>query len=330
MWDLRVSRCAVLGVIAFALWACSSTSNPGGPVGPDMVRTQQSDLDASPVQTDLPSVPAPQQLQVKTTDVTLFVRVAGNTDSGNILIVINGGPGSASHMMVGLDPLASATLAVVSYDQRGTGRSTEPTNGYALSEYIKDLDAVRQHFGVQKVHLFGHSWGGLVALAYAAVHQENVESVSLLGSLGPTYRGWLAAQVRFAQKVAKLQAHGFIPKPIPSGLAGLGAIMPAYFSDPRFPIPAELIKAGRDVAVYKATWQALGTWDLTNDFGKIATSVLVLWGEDDPFGVEAGKETVSALSAAKTEFVVLKKCGHLWQECPDPFFTKMKQFVEAH
>ena len=70
--------------------------------------------------------------------------------------------------------------------------------------------------------------------------------------------------------------------------------------------------------------------DLTNDFGKIATSVLAFLGEDDPFGVELGKETVSALSAAKTEFVVLKKCGHFWQECPDAFFTKMKQFLEAH
>jgi pimeloyl-ACP methyl ester carboxylesterase len=282
MWDLRVSCCAFLGVIAFTLLACGCASNPGGPVGPNMVRAQQSDLDASPVQTDLPSVPAPEELQVKTPNVMLYIRVAGNTDSGNILIVINGGPGSASHDMMGLDPLASETLALVSYDQRGTGRSTAPTNGYALSEYIKDLDAVRQYFGVQKVHLFGHSWGGLVALAYAAAHQENVASVSLLGSLGPTYGGWLAAQVRFAQKVAKLQARGFIPKPIPSGLAGLGAIMPAYFSDPRFPIPAGVIKGGKDLEVQKATWQAIGKWDLTNDFGKIATSVLVLWGEEDP------------------------------------------------
>jgi pimeloyl-ACP methyl ester carboxylesterase len=56
--------------------------------------------------------------------------------------------------------------------------------------------------------------------------------------------------------------------------------------------------------------------------------VLVLWGEDDPFGMAYVEATKRALSAATVEIVVLEKCGHYWHECPDDFFSHVRAFLE--
>jgi pimeloyl-ACP methyl ester carboxylesterase len=100
----------------------------------------------------------------------------------DVLIAIHGGPGNSSDYMLSLEQLASDEFAVVNYDQRGTGQSTEPSNGYAMPNYVADLEALRQAVGAESVHLLGHSWGGLVALRYAAAHPQRVSSIILMGS----------------------------------------------------------------------------------------------------------------------------------------------------
>jgi pimeloyl-ACP methyl ester carboxylesterase len=39
--------------------------------------------------------------------------------------------------------------------------------------------------------------------------------------------------------------------------------------------------------------------------------------------------TVSALSNAQVEFVLLSACGHFWHECPDAFFAHVRAFLQA-
>jgi hypothetical protein len=60
-----------------------------------------------------------KELSVQTPDVTLFARVAGHRESGNVLIAVNGGPGLSSSYMLSLERLAGTELAVITYDQRG-------------------------------------------------------------------------------------------------------------------------------------------------------------------------------------------------------------------
>ncbi len=48
----------------------------------------------------------------------------------------------------------------------------------------------------------------------------------------------------------------------------------------------------------------------------------------DPGFEPPGEATRDALSAAEVEFVVLKECGHFWQECPDEFFSRVCAFLE--
>ena len=67
------------------------------------------------------------------------------------------------------------------YDLRGHGRTERPENGYDLDTLLDDLSAVIKESGVsQPVYLLGHSYGGLISLAYAARSPEQVAGLILI------------------------------------------------------------------------------------------------------------------------------------------------------
>jgi pimeloyl-ACP methyl ester carboxylesterase len=198
-----------------------------------------------------------EELKVSADDVTLHVRIAGNPEAGNVLIGIHGGPGNSSDYMISLEQLASAELTVVNYDQRGTGQSTEPSKGYAMDNYVADLEAVRQAVRAESVHLLGHSWGGLVALRYAVTHPQRVRSIILMGSGVLTPQAAQAAQANKAERITALQQQGMIP----ATLTSMTDILPAYFSDPSFDMPGELENMYYNPRVEQMAWSALGNYD---------------------------------------------------------------------
>jgi proline iminopeptidase len=270
--------------------------------------------------------PTIHEVEVQAPDVTLHARIAGDPQAGNVLIAVHGGPGNSSDYMLSLEQLASNEFAVVTYDQRGTGQSTEPvTGGYAMEDYIADLEAVRQAVGADTVHVLGHSWGGLVAVRYAVAHPQHVRSIIFAGSGVPDKQALQAGQANMAQRRAALQTQGVIPQQITS----IADLLPAYFSDPGFDIPDELKHMSYNPQVEQMTWSALGDYDFTAGVDRLDQLVLVLFGADDPFRSPFIQSTESTLSAAKVEFVVLYGCGHYWQECPDQFFSRVRAFLES-
>ena len=60
--------------------------------------------------------------------------------------------------------------------------------------------------------------------------------------------------------------------------------------------------ASQDFAVEQLTWSAVGEYDITTEVAKLDHPVLMLWGEDDPFGLPMAEATKTALSAAEVEF----------------------------
>jgi proline iminopeptidase len=270
--------------------------------------------------------PQAQEWDFDAAGVTLYVRVAGNPRSGDVLVATHGGPGMSSDYMAGLERLAGPDLAVVRYDQRGTGRSSSPpetSDSYSFEHYVADLEAVRERVGAEQVHLFGHSWGGVLAMRYATAHPERVRSIALMGSGAPSIAAALAGQENRVQRIAALQQEGLIPAQV----ASVVDILPSYFSDPRFEMPDELRHASYNPVVERLTWSALGEYDFTAEAALLEQPVLVLWGEDDPFGVQMAEATVAALSNARVEFVLLEGCGHFWHECPDAFYAHLSEFL---
>jgi pimeloyl-ACP methyl ester carboxylesterase len=272
-----------------------------------------------------PSKPAIKLLSVLAGDVTLHVRVVGDPAAGGVLIVLHGGPGNSSDYMRSLEALASEQLAVVTYDQRGTGQSSKPSDGYGLASYIADLEAVRQAAGAERVHLLGHSWGGVLALRYAVAHPDRVQSLILMGSGVLTPEAAQQSQAHKAERVAALQQKGILPPEVDS----LSDILPAYFSDPAFELPEELQNMYYDPMVEQETWAALEGEDLAAGVGELQLPVLLLYGEDDPFGSAFFESTEQTLTQADFEMVLLQNCGHYWQECPAPFFERVRGFLET-
>ncbi len=267
------------------------------------------------------------EMEVPADDVTLHARVAGAPGSGRVLIAVHGGPGMSSDYMLSLEGLAGADFAVVTYDQRGTGRSSAPPadpSSYDLLKYVADLEAVRQAVGAQKVYLLGHSWGGLVTMRYATVHPGRVSAIILMGSGPPNWQASQMAQANKAQRLEELQAQGIIPQAI----SALEDILPVYFSDPNFEMPGELRNLHYSPIAEQLTWSALGNFDFTADVAQLNHAVLLLFGEDDPFGLTMAEATQDALLAADVEFVLLERCGHFWHECPDAFFSRLRAFLD--
>ena len=70
----------------------------------------------------------------------------------------------------------------VSYDLRGHGDSPCPPTPYSLDDLVDDLEALRQKLGHDRIHIAGHSLGGMIGPAYALAHPARTLSVALLST----------------------------------------------------------------------------------------------------------------------------------------------------
>src|SRR5258707_2110947 len=84
----------------------------------------------------------------------------------------------------------SRNRQIVFYDQRGTGKSkhVKPDASWGMDAQVADMEAVRAKFGFQKFDLVGDSYGGLLAMAYAAAHPERIEKLILSDSAAPAWK----------------------------------------------------------------------------------------------------------------------------------------------
>jgi proline iminopeptidase len=97
-----------------------------------------------------------------------------------VIIVLHGGPGADYRYLYPLKALADEYL-VVFYDQRGTGLSPRvPSEQITLQGFLDDLDAFVTAYGKGRpVSLVGHSWGAMLASAYAGAHPNKVDKLVL-------------------------------------------------------------------------------------------------------------------------------------------------------
>lgn len=111
----------------------------------------------------------------------------GRKSSGPPIIVLSGGPGTDHrYMRVGgaLDRLAERR-AVIFFDQRGTSNSGVGPAPTTIQKLVEDVEAIRLAADAEKVDLLGHSFGGYLAMAYAATHPQRVRSMILVASAMP-------------------------------------------------------------------------------------------------------------------------------------------------
>lgn len=110
-------------------------------------------------------------------------RWCGPAHAEHVWLVLHGGPGSGSHPGL-LAPLAMPGCAVVVMDQRGSGASRPRgrLQGQRMAALVDDLERLRLHLGIERWAVLAGSWGGTLALAYAAQHANRLERLVLRGT----------------------------------------------------------------------------------------------------------------------------------------------------
>ena len=103
---------------------------------------------------------------------------------GPLLVCHPGGPGFSSRYFGDLAGLG-ASFTLVKLNPRGTEGSDRPADprAYETPDYVADLEELRNHLGVERLDLLGHSHGGVVAMAYAAEYPARVRRLVLMSTL---------------------------------------------------------------------------------------------------------------------------------------------------
>lgn len=133
---------------------------------------------------------------------TIYVRINGELSSTRPPIVfLHGGPGSSHWYFLNATALADER-AVILYDQLDSGRSDHPGNpaNWTLPRFVAELDAIAQALHVPRWHVLGSSWGGTVALEYAARRPRELASLILQSPLIST-EIWLRDARRLKAKM---------------------------------------------------------------------------------------------------------------------------------
>jgi len=142
----------------------------------------------------------PQPLASTSTGFNVYAVHEGYVDAKGVLIyyqtighgaplmIVHGGPGvSHDYLMPHLLPLAR-THQLIFIDERGSGRSEklEDASQYTVENMVEDVESVRQALRLGKISLLGHSYGGVLAQAYAFKYQQNLTHLVLGGTFYST------------------------------------------------------------------------------------------------------------------------------------------------
>jgi L-proline amide hydrolase len=125
-----------------------------------------------------------------------WYRVVGTgEDAGKFpLLCLHGGPGATWHHMEPYQELAEGRR-VICYDQLGCGNSaiSEPHDPamFTTELYLAEVAELRQHLGLGRCHVLGHSWGGMLGMAYAVTRPAGLISL-IVQSAPASVPFWLA------------------------------------------------------------------------------------------------------------------------------------------
>jgi len=144
----------------------------------------------------------------------MYWEQSGNPD-GYPVLFLHGGPGAGANAVHRrfFDP---DFYRIVIFDQRGAGRSKPfaETNGNTTQNLIGDIEALREHLGIDKWLVFGGSWGSTLALVYGISHPERCAGFVLRGIFLGTGKemDWFLNGIKTVYPEAWKALVGFLPE----------------------------------------------------------------------------------------------------------------------
>ena len=257
---------------------------------------------------------------------------------GDPVIVLSGGPGFASAYLTPIARHIGVAHRAVLVDQRGTGSSTVPaydTKTITVAAFVADLEALREKLGAPRVTLVGHSWGGMLAMSYAAAHPDRVAAMVLVDSGGPTPDFMLPFVMRLNARNAPddLATINYWNDPAHRKESPLRAVLeitrartPAYFHDraKARALTDNMNERSFEPRVLELMLKSLEGWNVTEAMKKLSAPVLIIEGDDDPVGTfQLLRDSFPSPRAA-----MIAGAGHFpWLEEPDQFWAAIDPFL---
>ncbi len=251
-----------------------------------------------------------------------WYRVVGDLQAAVPLLALHGGPGSTHHYFAPLERLADER-AVVLYDQLGCGASDRPPDvEWSVGLFLDEVAAVREQLGLDRVHLLGTSWGGMLALEHALAGAPGILSL-VLSSTTASIDEWVDEMKRLRAElppdvVATLDRHEAAGTyDDPEYEAAEAVLNDRHFYRGPKPRPElERMQAERGKEAYRAMvgpneWTVTGAlrdWDVRERLGEIRVPTLVVRGAHD-MSTPAVNETLLR-GIPHAESVVLEESSH--------------------
>lgn len=239
-----------------------------------------------------------------------------------------------------VEPLAN-DFKLIFYDQRASGNSSRnvPPESVNPENFVKDLDGIREYFGLEKVSLLGHSWGGLLALRYALTFPDRVERLILVDSAPPNSTldtlNIKAREERRTEEDFKIiqeitGSEAFQKLEIQAVKRYLQVSEKVKFFNPD--LISELKADLNKEKIEKLMWVAqlmnpfLEEYDIAEDLSAITCSTLIIHGDHDTIPLESAEIIHRQVRGSK--LVVVKDCGHFpFIEAPEIFVREVISFM---
>lgn len=294
--------------------------------------------DSPPAASDAPP-PVPNLLNVADAvaivrtddDVALHVRVMGE---GDPVLLLTGGPGFSGGYLEPVAEHVSKTHTAILPDQRGTGESgPDPfdATAFGIERSVADLEQIRVSLGHDTLTVVGHSWGGILAMHYAAAHPDRVSNLVLLNSGGvdPSFmRGYQAnisarmtdedraALAKIVPAEQTIEAYADAVRAANRAMAGGMTATPQAAAELRdtWMTPEQF-----DARVAIIMQRPLAAYDLKPTLGAYQGPATVVHGELDPIGIDTAE--VIAATLPNAELVTIEGAAH-WPfiEAPGAFY----------
>lgn len=116
----------------------------------------------------------------------VWYRIVGGREAPNKLplLCLHGGPGATHDYLEPLEAMAATGRRVIFYDQLGAGNSDHPSNPsmWTVALFVEELGVMRHALGLERVHILGSSWGGMLAMEYALTQPAGLASLIIADS----------------------------------------------------------------------------------------------------------------------------------------------------
>jgi proline iminopeptidase len=236
----------------------------------------------------------------------IWYKIVGE-GNGVPLLILHGGPGSRSCLMIPGFSLLGSERPIIFYDQLGSGNSERPTDTslWNIERFVDEIDHLRKALNLKELHILGHSCGSTFLIEYMITKKpEGVKSVVFSSPMIST-RDWMSdAKILLSQMPIDLQdtIHKYETLEnykAPEYLAAVDSFYSRHLSRKSWPyipnIECENVP-GFNEQIYNYMWgptefTATGTlidFDRTADLDKIEEPILFVTGEYD----EARPETM--------------------------------------